>query len=30
VEVYIYDIVVQSTEFDSHIADLCKAFDKMR
>jgi hypothetical protein len=30
VEVYIYDIVVKSTEFSSHIADLSKAFDKMR
>ena len=29
-EVYIDDIVVKSTEFSSHIADLCKAFDKMR
>jgi hypothetical protein len=27
-EVYIDDIVVKSTEFDSHIADLCKTFDK--
>jgi hypothetical protein len=30
VEVYIDDIVVNSTEFSSHIADLRKAFDKMR
>jgi hypothetical protein len=30
VEVYIDDIVVKSTEFSSHIADLRKAFDKMR
>jgi hypothetical protein len=30
VEVYIDDIVVKSAEFSSHIADLCKAFDKMR
>jgi hypothetical protein len=29
VEVYIDDIVVKSAEFSSHIADLCKAFDKM-
>jgi hypothetical protein len=29
VEVYIDDIVVKSTEFSSHIADLRKAFDKM-
>jgi hypothetical protein len=29
-EVYIDDIVVKSTEFSSHIADLRKAFDKMR
>jgi hypothetical protein len=29
VEVYIDDIVVKSVEFSSHIADLCKAFDKM-
>jgi hypothetical protein len=29
VEVYIDDIVVKSTEFRSHIADLRKAFDKM-
>jgi hypothetical protein len=28
-EVYIDDIVVKSAEFSSHIADLCKAFDKM-
>jgi hypothetical protein len=28
-EVYIDDIVVKSTEFSSHIADLRKAFDKM-
>jgi hypothetical protein len=25
-----HDIVVKSVEFDSHIADLHKAFDKMR
>jgi hypothetical protein len=30
VEVYIDDIVVKSTEFSSHIADLHKAFDKIR
>jgi hypothetical protein len=30
VEVYIDDIVVKSAEFDSHIADLRKAFEKMR
>jgi hypothetical protein len=30
VEVYIDDIVVKSVEFRSHIADLHKAFDKMR
>jgi hypothetical protein len=30
VEVYIDDIVVKSVEFSSHIADLRKAFDKMR
>jgi hypothetical protein len=30
VEVYIDDIVVKSTEFSSHKADLRKAFDKMR
>jgi hypothetical protein len=29
-EVYNVDIVVKSAEFSSHIADLCKAFDKMR
>jgi hypothetical protein len=29
VEVYIDNIVVKSTEFSSHIADLRKAFDKM-
>jgi hypothetical protein len=29
VEVYIDDIVVKSAEFSSHIANLCKAFDKM-
>jgi hypothetical protein len=29
-EVYIDDIVVKSAEFSSHVADLCKAFDKMR
>jgi hypothetical protein len=29
VEVYIYDIVVKSVEFGSHIADLRKAFEKM-
>jgi hypothetical protein len=29
VEVYIDDIVVKSAEFNSHIADLRKAFDKM-
>jgi hypothetical protein len=29
-EVYIDDIVVKSTEFSSHIADLRNAFDKMR
>jgi hypothetical protein len=29
-EVYIDDIVVKSAEFSSHIADLRKAFDKMR
>ena len=28
-EVYIDDIIVKSSEFSSHIADLCKAFDKM-
>jgi hypothetical protein len=28
-KVYIDDIVVKSAEFDSHIADLHKAFDKM-
>jgi hypothetical protein len=30
VEIYIDDIVVKSAEFSSHIADLRKAFDKMR
>jgi hypothetical protein len=30
VEVYIDDIVVKSVEFSSHIANLRKAFDKMR
>jgi hypothetical protein len=30
VEVYIDDIVVKSAEFSSHLADLGKAFDKMR
>jgi hypothetical protein len=30
VEVYIDDIVVKSAEFSSHIANLHKAFDKMR
>jgi hypothetical protein len=30
VEVYIDDIVVKSTEFSSHIANLRKAFDKIR
>jgi hypothetical protein len=30
VEVYIDDIVVKSTEFSAHVADLHKAFDKMR
>jgi hypothetical protein len=30
VEVYIDDIVVKSAEFSSHIADLRKAFDKIR
>jgi hypothetical protein len=30
VEVYIDDIVVKSAKFSSHLADLCKAFDKMR
>jgi hypothetical protein len=29
VNVYIDDIVVKSVEFGSHIADLCKVFDKM-
>jgi hypothetical protein len=29
VKVYIDDIVVKSVEFDYHIADLCKIFDKM-
>jgi hypothetical protein len=29
VEVYIDDIVAKSAEFSSHIADLCKVFDKM-
>jgi hypothetical protein len=29
VEAYIDDIIVKSTKFDSHIADLCKAFNKM-
>ena len=29
-EVYIDDVVVKSAEFISHIADLRKAFDKMR
>ena len=29
-EAYIDDIVVKSCMFDSHLADLCKAFDKMR
>jgi hypothetical protein len=29
VEVYIDDIVVKSAEFGSHIANLCKTFDKM-
>ena len=28
-EVYIDDIVVKLTEFDSHIVDLHKAFDKI-
>jgi hypothetical protein len=30
VEVYFDDIVVKSAEFSSHVADLRKAFDKMR
>jgi hypothetical protein len=30
VEVYIDDIVVKLTTFDSRLADLCRAFDKMR
>jgi hypothetical protein len=30
VEVYIEDIVVKSSEFGSYIADLRKAFDKVR
>jgi hypothetical protein len=30
VGVYIEDIVVKLAKFDSHIADLRKAFDKMR
>jgi hypothetical protein len=30
VEVYIDDIVVKSVVFYSHLADLCKSFDKMR
>jgi hypothetical protein len=30
VEVYIDDIIVKSTEFGSHIANLSKSFDKMR
>jgi hypothetical protein len=29
VEVYIDDIIVKSTEFGSHIANLRKSFDKM-
>jgi hypothetical protein len=29
-EVYIDDIVVESAAFDSHLADLRKAFDKRR
>jgi hypothetical protein len=29
-EVYIDNIVVKSTQFDSHIADLQKVFDKIR
>jgi hypothetical protein len=29
VKVYIDGIVVKSAEFDSHIVDLCKTFDKM-
>jgi hypothetical protein len=29
VDVYIDDIVVKLTAFDSHLADLCKTFDKM-
>ena len=29
-EVYIDDIVVKSAAFDSHLADLRKAFEKMR
>jgi hypothetical protein len=28
VQVYIDDIMVKSAEFSSHVADLCKAFDK--
>ena len=28
-EVYIDDIVVKSVAFDAHLADLCKAFEKM-
>jgi hypothetical protein len=30
IEVYIDDILVKLAEFDSHLANLCKAFDKMR
>jgi hypothetical protein len=30
VEFYIDDIVIKLAEFDSHIADLRKAFDKIR
>jgi hypothetical protein len=30
VEVYIHDIIVKSASLDSHLADLCLAFDKMR
>jgi hypothetical protein len=29
VEVYIDDIIVKSVEFNSHLDDMCKAFDKM-
>jgi hypothetical protein len=29
VEVYIHDIIVKSASLDSHLADLCLAFDKM-